>query len=172
MAQNNHQDKQYFIRWLSSSGRWHRVALIRTGTFPPCSVHFLLHIQWRVLQTNWWCGHGFSTLPCHSQLLHGGFREDSTRIRSTKTCVLVSLCRWHLRHLATRSWQTTILPTTYKQHPPLHSVHHENRDWWPSALSGHRNLQDTWRLTRAQSVPQAHPQQSVPPCHIPPSPIH
>jgi hypothetical protein len=42
---------------------------------PPCADHLILQLQWSVLRTNEWSGHGLTALSGHRQFLHGGLRE-------------------------------------------------------------------------------------------------
>jgi hypothetical protein len=84
--------------------------------------------------------------PIIAQFYMEDYEKAALELTPTKTPLLVSLHRWHLRHMPTWSWQTQRLPTPPKWHPSIHSVHYGNRKWKPPPLPGLRYLQETWWL--------------------------
>jgi hypothetical protein len=110
---------------------------------------------------NWLGSNGLTTFSVNCEFLHGGFWEKSTRTSGTQTCMLIQICRWHFRQQAPWPRKTDRISEPPQWTPQQDTVHNGKRRRPPSIL-GHWHLQKNGWLPRSQSLPEAHPYQSLP----------
>jgi len=117
---------------------------------------------WTILRTNGWGSNGLTTFSGNCEFLPGGFWEESNRTSDTQTYMLVQICRWHFRHLATWPRKTGRFSERPQWTPQQDTVYNGKRRRRPPLIPGHWHLQKNGRLPRAQSIPEIHPHQSLP----------